>query len=381
MKQIYLDNNATTFLSPAVIQAISREIGTLHGNPSSIHYFGRAAKSKLLKAKDLIANFLQVTSQEILLTSGGTEGINLFLHQLPQAHESEIITSATEHKATLSCMKQLEMQGAKIHYLTPATKGTISSSQILQKMTKHTKMIFLSLVNNETGTALDLQQLGTIAKEYQIPLVIDAVAALGKYPFIVEEGVSGMIFSGHKIHAPAGSGFVLLRKGTKIAPLIIGGGQELGRRGGTENLIGTIGLATAIQELHQGQSKILADIQMMRDAFETKILNTINQVYVNGSEHRSVNTSNLFFSDVDGELLLMKLDQLGVCASMGSACSSGGLEPSHVLTAMGFSKERIHGSLRFSFSKLNTLAEALEAAEIVCKVVSQLRKFTTVNAS
>ncbi|GAB4188835.1 MAG: cysteine desulfurase NifS [Simkaniaceae bacterium] len=374
MKRIYLDNNATTFLAPEIAEILKKEISTSFGNPSSLHHFGQKAKNQILKSKDLIASFFKISPMEIIFTSGGTEGINFLLQNAPYQNEkNQILTSKSEHKSTLHCMKKLEEKGFEIVYLKPTDWGAPTSEQIAEKINNKTCLIFLSLANNETGVVIDLENIARLAEKHNIPLFIDAVSALGRYSFAIPSGVTGMVFSGHKIHAPAGIGFVYLKKGHPAAPLMLGGGQEMGRRGGTENLLGIIGLGKAMEYLKENLEEYLSKQKYLRDLLEQLILSNLSKVCINGKGPRNANTSNLYFEDIDGEIFLMHLDRLGIAASMGSACSSGGLEPSHVLKSMGFDRHRVNSSVRFSLSRLNTEDEIRCAAQIICRTAHKLR--------
>ncbi len=377
MKKIYLDNNATTFLSSSVREELIHGLATFSGNPSSPHILGRESKRRLIKAKDDIAEYLDVSPQEIIFTSGGTEGINFLLKGLFDfRHKHHVITSSLEHQATLNCMRVLEQKGVEVTYLASDSTGTIECDRIYSNVKENTSLLFFSLANNETGVTLDLDRLAEIAYEKNILLVIDAVCALGKMPIKIPKEVSAMIFSGHKIHAPSGIGCIFLRKHLKVLPLLHGGGQESNLRGGTENLLGIIGFARAIKELNAHFDEFLMKQKNLRELFEKIIIGKIPDAQLNGSGLRNANTSNLYFPGIDAEILLMKLDQLGIAASMGSACSSGGLEPSHVLLSMGYDVERVNSSLRFSFSRLNTEEEIVFAAQQICDCIVSMRKLS-----
>ena len=306
---IYLDNNATTPLDPRVKLAIIQEMEQPQGNPSSVHALGQAAKSRLTKARRTIADYLKVKPHEILFTSGATEGLNMLLRGFcrPGHH---LITSNLEHPATYETAKYLETTGVEVTYLDRLEdlKGAIRPN---------TRLIALMSVNNETGVMNDIEGIARIAAEKKILFVVDGVAHLGKKPFVVYPGITAAVFSGHKIHAPAGCGFIFLRHNTKWQPWQLGGVQEFQKRGGTENLLAAVALAESVRLLEEPH-----EMGRLRDRFERGLKDLVE---VNGEGERICSTSNLSFTGVDGELLLTHLDMAGVAASHGSACSAGAL--------------------------------------------------------
>lgn len=361
--RIYLDNNATTFLDPHVAKIVIQSLQSIQGNPSSVHSFGQEAKAALNKARRLIADFLHVKPSEILFNSGGTEGLNTLLYGRAHTH---VITSSVEHASVYTAVKKM---GCDVTFLNPGLFGAVSASDVLDAIKPETSLITLMAVNNETGVKTDISSIAEIAQERKIPFVVDGVALLGKEDFQIHPGISAMAFSGHKIHAPKGVGFIYLKSTFAIDPLL-GGVQEYGKRGGTENLHGIIGLAEAIRLLEKSST---IQIATLRDKLE-KVLLAMEGVHINGEGPRVCNTSNVSFEGVEGETLLAKLDLAGVAVSHGSACSSGALEPSRILLNMGIPRERAASSIRISLSRFTTESEIDRAGELIVSSVRKLRK-------
>lgn len=368
MKKIYLDNNATTPLDPAALDAMVEELAASPRNPSSFHSFGREGKKILSEARTKIAQILKVKNDEILFTSGGTEGINLLIRGAYQTSNSHIITTAIDHAAIYDTIQDLAAKGAEITYLPIDSYGSPKPIDLQKALRPNTSLIVLSAANSETGVKLDIEKIASIAETAHIPLILDGVAMLGKEPFTIPEGVLGMAFSAHKFHGPQGVGFNFIRHGFKLSPLFTGGGQEKKLRSGTENLPGIVGMATALT-----QNPNYSYIKSLRDLFESKLFGAIPDLEINGDGPRLPNTSNLYFPGVDGESLLIALDMENIAASHASACSSGALEPSRTLLNMGYSKERASSSLRFSFSRFNTPEEIKEASQVITRLVNKLR--------
>ncbi len=371
-EKIYLDNNATTPMEPEVFQAIRRLVD-YPLNPSSVHHYGREAKFLLQKARNQIAQYLEKEADEILFTSSATEAINYildgFLSITPNAH---IISSNIEHAATYTTLSKWQKKGCKLTLAPATTVGAPSPAHIEESITPETRLLAFSYVNSETGVKTDIEAISAIAKKYSIPLFVDGVGIMGKEPFELYDGISAACFSAHKFHGPKGCGFAFLDRALSLPPLIQGGGQEQERRGGTENLEAIVGTAKAVALLENVLPKATSHMKELRDLFESLLLREIPTLSINGEGERVVNTSNLAFPDVDGETLLMLLDQKGICASHGSACSAGALEPSRVLLEMGIPKERARSSIRFSFSRMNTLEEVKKAANIIISAVHSM---------
>ncbi len=363
-KKIYLDNNATTQLDPEVIEAMLPYLGQTPHNPSSTHAYGREAKSLLLNMREKIAHALGISCDEIIFTSGGTEGLNLLIKGTWK--EGEILTTDLEHPAVMETLHSLP---AKIHTLSPGLAGVPSPEAISDAITPQTKLIVLSAVYSETGAKLDLEKVSQLANEQGIPLIIDAVALLGKEPFIMPKEMCAMAFSAHKFHGPKGSGFITVPKGFPLSTQMHGGGQEKNLRSGTENLAAIVGLAKAIELINHDN-----DIRGLRDHFETRLQKEIPNLIIHSRDQRVANVSNLAFPGMDGETLLMQLDLNGVMASHGSACSAGALEPSRVLLNMGIPRDEVRSSLRFSLSRFTTLEEINIAADTLIAIYIDLMR-------
>lgn len=366
---IYLDNNATTPLDPRVLEKVVENLRGDFGNPSSAHSFGQKARQEIQQARRTIASFLGVKPQEIIFNSGGTEGVNTVIRGIPKGH---IITSSAEHACVFSAVQEAEKQGSAVTYLSPGAHGAVTAEVVKAALRPDTSLIALMAVNNETGVKTDIEAIAAIAEEAKVPFLVDGVAWLGKELFTLPHGVSAMAFSGHKLHAPKGGGFLVLRSRLRLTPLLFGGGQEYGKRCGTENVPGIIGMAEAIRLLQQELPAATDHMRRLRDRMEQQLLQKIPGALVNGEGPRICNTTNISFAGVDGESLLMALDQAGVAVSHGSACSTGALEPSRILVNMGLPVERARSAMRFSVSRFTTEAEIDAAVAIIVHEVSRL---------
>jgi len=355
MQKIFLDNNGTTQIDPQVVTAMLAELEAGPSNPSSIHSFGRAAHQRLCLAREQIGSYLGVKPTELIFTSSGTEALNLAILGLKSS--GQIISSPIEHAAVHETLKRL---GRPIIYLPVGPEGHVKIADVEAAVTPNS-MIVLSAVNSETGVKNSIAEIAEIAQRYEIPFIVDGVAWLGKDRISIPKGVSAMAFSGHKIHGPKGIGLLYVRKGCKLEPLLTGGGQESLRRAGTENLPGILGLSKAIELL---DTKAIDRMTHLRDQLEAGL----DGVIINGTGPRICNTSSITFPGQDGEALLIQLDLQGIAASMGSACSSGSLEPSRVLLNMGLSKQEALSTIRFSLSRFTTEEE-------IIKTISVLRSF------
>jgi cysteine desulfurase len=372
-QRIYLDHNATTRLDPSVLEAVIRELKE-EGNPSSIHTQGQQARQRLNHYRQIIAQFLHVSPSELVFTSSGTEGATLFLHGFLQGnYGGQIVTSNAEHACVHETVLELQKRGCEVCFLPVGLRGAVQPEAVKAALTSSTRLITLMAVNNETGVKTDWEAIAAIAKEANIPFVVDGVSLLGKEPFSIPQGVTAMFFSGHKCHAPKGIGVAFCRRGYKLSPLFLGGNQEFQRRAGTENLPGIAGLAKAIEILQTEQDKITTHLLQMRNRLEQGILEQIKDVVINGEGERVANTTNLSFLGVDGESLLVTLDMEGLSVSHGSACSSGALEPSRILLNMGMSFEQARSSIRLSISRFTTQEEIDRSITILTKTVQQLR--------
>lgn len=370
--EIYLDNNATTSLDPKVLQAMLQDLEGPPANPSSVHSFGRKARSLLSEARLKTASFFQAKPEEILFTSGGTESLNLLLRGL--GTQGHVVSTAIEHSSIYRTLQALEKSGLAVTYLPVDLWGAPLPESLSASLRPDTRAIILSACNGETGVKIDLPALASLAEKHNIPLFLDAVAYLGKEPLPLHPGISAIAFSAHKFHGPKGAGALYLRPHLKLHPTLTGGSQEQMRRPGTENLAGILGLAEALSIVQNHQSAITQHLQTLRDHFESTLLKTLPDLLIHGKGPRIANVSNIAFLGVDGETLLLQLDLAGIAASHGSACSAGALEPSRVLTQMGIDRKTARSSLRFSFSRMNTRPEIDLALEQITHIVSKLRK-------
>ncbi len=372
--RIYLDNNATTGVDPRVAQAVTLELSAIPSNPSSTHYFGQEARKRLLHARETIAQTLNIKPHEVIFTSGGTESMNLLIHgMLGNKQNSHVITSNVEHSSVYNTLAQYAKQGTDVSFLPTGLWGAVRADAIAKAIRQNTRAIILSAVNSETGVKHDLEAIGALSLENKIPFIVDGVALIGKETFLIPEGISAIGFSGHKFHAPKGVGFAFIRSGLQLEPYLIGGNQEHGRRAGTENLPGIIGLARAVSLLRIELPTASERMNQLRDHLQSKLCNQLHPVIVNGLGPRVVNTCNLSFPGIQGEDLLMALDLSGIAVSHGSACSSGALEASRVLTNMGIPNQEAQSAIRFSLSRYTTKEEIDRCIESVINIVRKLR--------
>jgi len=371
MQRIYLDNNATTQLDPKVFKAMLSDLQGLPLNPSSTHWFGSVAKKLLLQARSDVATFFDVNPEEILFTSSGTEAINTFLRGL--GNKGHLITTTVEHSAIYKTAQYLETQGMSVTYLPVGSWGSPLPEQIFAAIRPDTKAIALSAANSQTGSKLDLEAIATIAQDNAIPLLIDAVSWIGKEPFPNHPGITATALSAHKFHGPKGVGALIVRNPFRFDPLCTGGMQELQRRAGTENLAGILGLAEALKILSQEQTSITQHISDLRRHLEHGLQREIEDLVIHGEGPRIASTTCLGFPGVDGETLFMQLDMAGIAVSIGSACTSGALEPSRVLIKMGIPTKLVRSSLRFSIGRLNTREEIDQVIEKTALIVKKLR--------
>ncbi len=376
--RIYLDNNATTALDPEVVHVCLEEMQKGAANPSSVHQFGQEAKNRLARARRQAATLLGVTPGEIIFNSGGTEGINTVLKGLFPGHAGHIISSEAEHKATLHVLEWLQKhRGWEVSLLPPEEKGYISSAQIQAALRPNTKIVTLMAVNNETGVKTpDLEQIAEMVDAHGAKMVIDAVAAVGKSDFSIPQAAHAVTFSAHKFHGPKGAGILYLKKGCFADSLLHGGGQEYQRRAGTENLVGILGMVKALELTAEKEDLSIEKMTTLRNHFESRLMHELGGIHINGHRSlRAANTSNISFEGVEGESLLMNLDLAGICASHGSACSSGALEPSHVLQAMQLPPSQTQSSVRFSLSRMTEEQEVNRAVDQLIEIVQRLRSF------
>ena len=376
---IYLDNAASTAVHPEVVKEMMPYFDTQYGNPSSIHQFGRKAKNAIEKARKQVATLIGAEPNEILFTSGGTESNNTILDGVltsnSEPYPEHIITSSIEHEAVLQPCKEFENVGIKITYLPVDEHGIVNPDDITNSINEQTVMVSIMFANNEVGTIQPIKEISEICKKYQIPLHTDAVQAVGKIPINVKDlGVDALSISSHKINGPKGIGALFIKKGLMVTPQILGGGQENGMRSGTENVASIVGFGKACEIAKERLNRNISHFQTLHSSILSKIVKEISHVKLNGHpEKRIFNNVHLTFMGVNGEDLIIKLDEYGIAASTGSACSVHTQKASHVLKAMGFNHEQITGSLRISFGYMNTLDEIDQTVEVLKKVVAELR--------
>ncbi len=377
MKTVYVDNNATTQVAPEVVEAMLPYFQKFYGNPSSMHFFGGQVQKKVDEARGKVADFLGADPSEIIFTSCGTESDNAAIFgtfdSSPQ--KRHFITSRVEHPAIGNVVSYLSRKGYRVTELSVNREGQLDPDELRESITDGTGLVSVMYANNETGVIFPIEEIAKIVKERGIPFHTDAVQAAGKIPLKMKDSAIDMLsISGHKLHAPKGIGVLYLRKGTKFSPFIIGGHQERGRRGGTENVPYIIGLGKACELAKQNLQHENARVKALRDYLEQKILEKIPNTLVNGDRnHRLPNTVSVSFEYVEGESILLLLSDLGICASSGSACTSGSLEPSHVLRAMGVPFTAAHGSVRLSLSIYNTREEMDYIIEHLPPIIVRLR--------
>jgi cysteine desulfurase len=381
VQRFYFDHNATTPLAPEVLESMVSCLGQVYGNASSIHYFGQAAKQRLEQARRELAALIHANPAEMVFTSGGTEADNLAVLGLARARGDRArhaITSAIEHPAVLAPCCQLEREGVVITRLPVSSSGVVDPDDVRRALRPQTALISVMHANNELGTIQPIAEIARIAREAGVPVHADGVQALGKIPVDVNElGVDLYTLSGHKIYGPKGTGALYVRKGTRLAPVIFGGHHERDRRPGTENVpaLAALGAAAVLAGRHlAAEAERLA---ALRDRLENAALERIHGTGVNGSRrNRTPNTANLYFDGIDGEALVIGLDLRGFAVSTGSACSSGAITPSHVLTAIGLSSERARASIRFSLGRANTGEQVDALVEALGASVAHLRRIS-----
>lgn len=377
---IYLDNNATTGVAPEVLDAMLPAFGPLYGNASSMHTFGGQMGRYIAASREKVASLLGAHPEEIIFTSCGSESDNAAWYSATetQPEKRHVITTKVEHSAVLAYGHYLEDKGYEVTWLGVDNKGQISLEELERAIRPDTALVSMMYANNETGTIFPIKKVAEIVKSHGVQLHVDAVQAVGKEVIDLSSlPIDYLALSGHKLHAPKGIGALYIRRGIRFRPYIKGGHQERGRRAGTENVPYIIGLGKACELAVSGLEKERTLLSSLRDRLQEGLLAAIPHCKINGDEsHRLPNTLNISFEAVEGEALLLRLDQYGICASSGSACTSGSLEPSHVLRAMGVPFNYAHGSVRFSLSRYNTEAEINRVIEVMPGIVSDLRKLS-----
>src|SRR6202046_5361496 len=378
MQRIYLDNNATTPILPEVFEAMRPYFGEHFGNASSIHHHGQETRAAVERARDSVASLLGCRAAEVVFTSGGTEGDNLAIAGLTGAGD-HVIPPSVEHHAVLHACKHIEETGCDVTYVPVDGRGLVDPDDVRRALRSNTKLISIMMANNETGVLQPVEEIGKIAAEADVNFHTDAVQAAGKVPIDVKQiGCDVLSISGHKMHAPQGVGALFVRRGTRLQPLFYGGRHERSRRAGTENVPGIVGLGKAAELAAQGfERRDDQKLAALRDRLERGILSHIDEAGVNGDgAGRTPNTTNIYFDHIDGEPLVIALDLKGLSVSSGAACSSGAIEPSHVLTAMGLRPARAGASVRFSLGKQTTQEDIDFALELVPQTVARLRELS-----
>lgn len=377
MKLVYVDNNATTKVDSEVLEEMLPYFSEMYGNPSSMHSFGGEVGRKIKEARERVAALINASPEEIVFTSCGTESDNTAIMASVTAtpFKKHIITTRVEHPAVKNMAEYLGKNGYRVTFVPVDSKGRLDLDHLYQSLSDDTAIVSIMWANNETGVIFPVQDISRVLHERGIPFHTDAVQAAGKVPVDVREIKADMLsLSGHKIHAPKGVGILYVRKGTRFSPYMIGGHQEGGKRGGTENTASIIGMGKACELAGKHIEEESTVVAKLRDRLESEILKSVPSSIVNGDrESRLPGTTNISFEYIEGESILLMLNELGICASSGSACTSGSLEPSHVLRSMGVPYTAAHGSIRFSLCRYNTDAEIDFIIEKIPPIISRLR--------
>lgn len=377
MKLVYVDNNATTKVDSEVLEEMLPYFSEMYGNPSSMHSFGGEVGRKIREARERVAALINASPEEIVFTSCGTESDNTAIMAAVTAtpFKKHIITTRVEHPAVKNMAEYLGKNGYRVTFVPVDGKGRLDLDHLYQSLSDDTAIVSIMWANNETGVIFPVQDISGVLHERGIPFHTDAVQAAGKVPVDVREIKADMLsLSGHKIHAPKGVGILYVRKGTRFSPYMIGGHQEGGKRGGTENTASIIGIGKACELAGKHIEEESTVVAKLRDRLESEILKSVPNTIVNGDrENRLPGTTNISFEYIEGESILLMLNELGICASSGSACTSGSLEPSHVLRSMGVPYTAAHGSIRFSLCRYNTDAEIDFIIEKIPPIISRLR--------
>ena len=380
MKTLYFDNNATTQVAPEVLDEMLPYYWEFYGNPSSMHAFGGQLHWKVEEARAKVASLIGAEPEEIIFTSCGTESDNTAIMSGVETNPAKkhLITTKVEHPAVLNFNKHLTRKGYRVTFLSVDTQGRLDKESLFRTLDEDTAVVSIMYANNETGVIFPIEDIGPILREKKVIFHTDAVQAVGKLPIRVKDlPVDMLTLSGHKIHAPKGIGALYLRKGTRFYPYIIGGHQERGRRAGTENVAYIVGLGKACELAEKSLVAEMAYVSRLRDKLEKGLLANCPDASINGdTQNRLPNTTNISFEFVEGEAILLLLNEYGICASSGSACTSGSLEPSHVLRAMGVRNTAIHGSVRFSLSRFNQEKEVDQVIEVMPSIIKELRSLS-----
>jgi cysteine desulfurase len=380
VNEIYVDNNATTQVSPEVLEEMLPYFNEFYGNPSSMHTFGGKVEHKITEARARIASLLGASLEEIIFTSCGTESDSTAIRSviLSNPDKKHILTSRVEHPAVKNLYEYLSKNGYRVTFVPVDRKGRLDLDYLYENLSDDTALISIMWANNESGVIFPIEEISKVVREKGIVFHTDAVQAVGKFPIDLKAiDIDMLSLSGHKLHGPKGVGALYVRRGTKYTPFMIGGHQEKGRRGGTENVASIIGLGKACELAAAYLSDNNNQVKQLRDKLENEILKRVPNTIINGDRnHRLPNTTSIAFEYVEGESILLMMDEFGICASSGSACTSGSLEPSHVLRAMGVPFTAAHGSVRFSLSKYNTEEEIDFIIEKLPPIIERLRELS-----
>ncbi len=380
MKTIYFDNNATTKVAEEVLEEIKPYFCQLYGNPSSMHTFGGQIGIKIRQAREKVAALLSCEPSEIVFTGCGTESDNAAIKGTLAAvpNRRKIITTRVEHPAVLTVCREQENLGYTVIELGVDKQGNLDLVELESHLDDNTALVTIMYANNETGVIFPIEKIAELTAQKGIVFHTDAVQVIGKMPInLAKSNIDLLSFSGHKLHAPKGIGVLYVRKGTRLSPFMVGGHQEAGRRAGTENVPGIIALGKACELAAQNLEEENNKVRKLREKLENGLLENCPDAQLNGDkENRLPNTSNISFEYIEGEAILLMLDKFGICASSGSACTSGSLEPSHVLRAMGVPFTAAHGSIRFSLSRYNTEQEIDYTIQKMPGIVNQLRQLS-----
>lgn len=381
MKRIYMDNNATTAVRPEVLEAMLPFFREQFGNPSSVHWAGRAVSGAVEKAREQVAKMINCSAAEVVFVSCGSEGDNLAILGTADALKdrgNHIITTAVEHPAVLNTCEYLEKRGYEVTYLPVDRDGMLDLADLEAAITEKTILISVMWANNETGNIFPMEEIGRIARKYKVRFHTDAVQSVGKIPVDVQAAnVDLLVISGHKLGAPKGVGAIYIRRGTKLTQLLHGGHQERNRRAGTHNVAGIVGLGLACELAAAEMEEASGRIRKLRDRLEQGIVAAVPEIKLNGHPtQRLPNTLNVSFAYIEGESLLLNFDMKGIAASSGSACTSGSLEPSHVMGAMCVDVVLAHSSTRFSLGHDNTEADVDYVLEVLPPIVQRLREMS-----
>jgi cysteine desulfurase len=382
--EVYFDNNATTRVLPEVAEAMLPFYTEQYGNPSSIHRFGSAVGDKIAEARAQVAALLGAADPvEVIFTSCGTEGDNAAIRAMLEARPDKrhIVTTKVEHSAVLGLCQHLEKKGYRVTWLNVDENGALDLAELGAALTDDTAVVSIMWANNETGVIFPIDQIGAMTRAKGIPFHVDAVQAAGKVPFKVSElPIDLLTISGHKFHGPKGVGALYVRRGITFSPFLIGGHQEKNRRAGTENVASIIGMGKAAEIALGRVAEDSASVKKLRDRLQALLLESCPDSRVNGvQEPRLPNTLNISFRYLEGESVLVLLDQQGICASTGSACTAGSSEPSHVLRAMGVPADWLQGAVRFSLSRFSSAAEVNYVNEKVPSIVQRLQGFSALS--